>query len=126
MLSRSALILAFLVTFTAHAQVASAVQPETAKDLVYFNQGQLLQVKAAVAAKEPYFFDRYARLLAESDSLLANDADPVVNKTMVPPSGDMHDYLSYAPYRWPDETKKDGLPWKAIGVDLLDEKLDSS
>jgi hypothetical protein len=29
----------------------------------------------------------------------------------VPPSGDKHDYLSQAPYFWPDPTKKDGLPY---------------
>lgn len=34
----------------------------------------------------------------------------VVNKAVLPPSGDKHDYMSMAPYWWPDETKPDGLP----------------
>lgn len=36
----------------------------------------------------------------------------VVNKAVLPPSGDKHDYMSMAPYWWPDETKPDGLPYK--------------
>ncbi len=114
MWNRPALIITFLVAFAFQARANSAKQPETATDLVYFNEGALLRVKSAIDAKDPYFFDRYTELLVASDLLLASDADPVVNKTVVPPSGDIHDYISYAPYRWPDETKEGGLPWKAI------------
>ena len=35
----------------------------------------------------------------------------VTDKTNEPPSGDKHDYLSMAPYWWPDENSKDGLPY---------------
>ncbi|MEI9974387.1 MAG: alginate lyase family protein [Ignavibacteriota bacterium] len=35
----------------------------------------------------------------------------VVQKSRVPPSGDKHDYLSQAPYWWPDPAKPDGLPY---------------
>ena len=38
-----------------------------------------------------------------------------MDKGELPPSGDIHDYLSLAPYRWPDPSKKDGLPY--IGRD---------
>lgn len=36
----------------------------------------------------------------------------VVNKAVLPPSGDKHDYMSMAPYWWPDETQPGGLPYK--------------
>ena len=35
----------------------------------------------------------------------------VVDKTRLPPSGDPHDYMSQAPYWWPDPAKADGLPY---------------
>ena len=35
----------------------------------------------------------------------------ITEKTAVPPSGDKHDYLSLAPYAWPDPSKPDGLPY---------------
>jgi hypothetical protein len=34
-----------------------------------------------------------------------------MQKQTVPPSGDKHDYLSMAPYWWPDSTKPNGLPY---------------
>ena len=33
----------------------------------------------------------------------------------MPPSGDKHDFLTLAPYRWPNPEKTDGLPY--IGHD---------
>lgn len=35
----------------------------------------------------------------------------VMQKGAVPPSGDKHDYMSQAPYFWPDPTKPNGLPY---------------
>jgi hypothetical protein len=35
----------------------------------------------------------------------------VMDKTIVPPSGDKHDYMSQAPYWWADSTKPNGLPY---------------
>ena len=35
----------------------------------------------------------------------------VMQKTRVPPSGSKHDYMSQAPYWWPDPAKPNGLPY---------------
>jgi hypothetical protein len=35
----------------------------------------------------------------------------IVNKQQTPPSGDKHDYMSQAPYFWPDPSKPDGKPY---------------
>jgi hypothetical protein len=86
----------------------------TASTFVYHDGALLDKVRAEIAAGNPYFVQQRARLLAECDALLTVPADPVVNKTRMPPSGDKHDYLSLAPYAWPDPAKPDGMPWKAI------------
>ena len=54
-------------------------------------------------------------LVHQASSLLNKKTASVVDKRELPPSGDIHDFLSLAPYRWPDPTKKDGLPY--IGRD---------
>ena len=81
---------------------------------VYYSESQLLHAKAEIAAGNAFFVERYEQLLSESDELLSTAVDSVVNKTMKTPSGDIHDYISIAPYRWPDDGTEDGLPWKAI------------
>ncbi len=49
----------------------------------------------------------------ESDADHALSAGPfaIVNKEAVPPSGDKHDYMSMAPYFWPNPDTSNGLPY---------------
>ncbi len=51
------------------------------------------------------------RLLADADKVLAQPPVSVTEKTGFPPSGDKHDYMSVAPYWWPDTTKPGGEPY---------------
>ena len=51
------------------------------------------------------------RLTRAADSSLTAGPFSVTTKTRVPPSGDKHDYMSSAPYWWPDSTKPNGLPY---------------
>jgi Alginate lyase len=47
------------------------------------------------------------------DAARALKAEPfsVTRKERTAPSGDKHDYLSFAPYWWPDPTRAEGLPY---------------
>ena len=47
----------------------------------------------------------------EAQKALAEGPFSIVNKPATPPSGDKHDYLSQAPYFWPDPKSPDGLPY---------------
>ena len=51
------------------------------------------------------------KLIADADKALAVTPPSVMQKTKVPPSGDKHDYMSIAPYYWPNPATKDGLPY---------------
>jgi hypothetical protein len=51
------------------------------------------------------------RVMVAADSALVRKPASVMDKTMAPPSGDKHDYMSIGIYWWPDPTKPDGLPW---------------
>lgn len=52
-----------------------------------------------------------ARLAAHAGEALARPIRTVVDKPAPSPSGDDHDYVSYARYYWPDPAKADGLPY---------------
>jgi len=52
-----------------------------------------------------------AELERRAAALLELEPPTVVRKQTLPPSGDIHDYLSMAPYWWPNPDTPDGLPW---------------
>src|SRR5207302_521491 len=52
-----------------------------------------------------------ATLRKFADDALTAGPWAVTDKTQVPPSGDKHDYLSQAPYWWPNPNTPDGCPY---------------
>lgn len=71
----------------------------------------LLNTKARLADGDEQLQPAYEQLLAEAEEALAAGPFSVVYKTLVPLSGDKHDYQSFGPYWWPDPDKSDGLPY---------------
>jgi hypothetical protein len=54
----------------------------------------------------------YKQLIKDADKkALPFGPVSVMEKTGLPPGGDKHDYMSLAPYWWPDPTKPNGLPY---------------
>ena len=51
------------------------------------------------------------RLMRDADSAMTAGPFSVTEKKRVPPSGDRHDYMSLAPYWWPDSSSPNGLPY---------------
>jgi hypothetical protein len=70
----------------------------------------MTRVKRELAG-DPRYAPALARLRQEADRALTAGPFSVMNKKLVPPSGDKHDYMSVAPYWWPDPSKPDGLPY---------------
>ena len=52
-----------------------------------------------------------AALEKDATEALAQKPLSVMDKGVTPPSGDKHDYMSQAPYWWPDPSKADGRPY---------------
>src|SRR5687768_10746747 len=93
----------------------------------------LLLYSGSLAAQEPVVFTFHGRDLALVKQRIADDDEPtlaalatlvrkadrkltvgpfsVVLNKQLPPSGDKRDYLSQAPYWWPDPKQPDGLPF---------------
>ncbi len=60
-------------------------------------------------------------MLSQANSFLSLRPTSVIDKGEIPASGDKHDFLSLAPYRWPDPEKPDGLPYVNIDGKLNPE-----
>ena len=62
------------------------------------------QAAAKISAK-------YQALITHANTDLNIKNPTVMDKTLIPPSKNKHDYLSISRYWWPDPSKEDGLPW---------------
>jgi hypothetical protein len=67
--------------------------------------------KSRILSKDKAALSAYKQLIKEADKGLQFGPVSVMEKKNNPPSGDKHDYMSLAPYHWPDPSKADGLPY---------------
>jgi hypothetical protein len=80
--------------------------------VVFAFDGKALEKnKARINIKDPLIMPAYKQLLKDADKALEFGPVSVMDKKNDPPSGDKHDYMSLAPYFWPDPTKPNGLPY---------------
>jgi len=87
-------------------------QKAQVKPLVYALNGTVLAAnKAKVSAGDATLKPAFLKLLRDADSAMLFGPVSVMEKVNIPPSGDKHDYMSLAPYHWPDPAKADGLPY---------------
>lgn len=91
--------------YCAAASTQAQMQLLSKSDIVKLDPARLAAHKAGPA---PAALDR---LTAESDALLRWGPVSVMQKDGIPPSGNKHDYMSIAPYFWPDPSKPNGLPY---------------
>lgn len=113
----------FLAGFARKAKTAlsnSNTTPEptvnqNSRPLIYLNEDRLNLAKKEIESNNPIYIKAYQSVLESANVELTKEVDPVINKTIVPPSGDMQDYYSIHPYAWPNPNTEDGLPW--IGKD---------
>ena len=76
-----------------------------------WNAGWMNQVKERLGRGDPEFLPAYEQLVSDADMALKAGVYSVTFKDKVPPSGSKNDYMSMAPYWWPDPEKPDGLPY---------------
>ena len=76
-----------------------------------FDIERLAVARAQIAAGNPPFVSALNALRRQADKALAIEPLSVVAKTQTPPSGDKHDYLSLAPYFWPNPNAANGMPY---------------
>lgn len=80
-------------------------------DIIKLDFKTLAIKKARLQAKDAALLTAYETLIKKADALLQYKPVSVMDKTDFPPSGNKHDYMSIAPYWWPDPAKPNGLPY---------------
>ena len=90
---------------------ASCVAAEPARPYYGARPGAFAKAKVAAAAGDEAAGKALRKLIEQADKALAVRPPSVLQKTKAPPSGDKHDYMSIAPYYWPNPATPDGLPY---------------
>lgn len=91
--------------------VGSAQQPPSLSRVFTMNTEAMKKSREAIKEKDPLYIIAFASLIKDAGKALKKTPPSVMEKKNFPPSGDKHDYMSLAPYFWPDSSKKDGLPY---------------
>ena len=79
-------------------------------DTKIWNAQHLKEVKEKIKQNDETYI-AYKDLISRADAHLNTEFYSVMRKKHVSPTGDKHDYMSMAPYTWPDPNKQDGLPY---------------
>lgn len=108
--SRAALLLAAMTTLGA-VLVPSAHAAPMAPDTAVLDGARLLRTKARLDQGDPQLRLALGELTTRADNWLDQGPWTVVDKPRPAPGGDLHDYLSQAPYWWPSTTPTTGNPW---------------
>ena len=86
--------------------------PTTATPRIFLlDAKQLQEAKRRILAGDKTLAPAVAKLERDARNTLTAGPFSVVTKEATPPSGDKHDYMSQAPYFWPDPKRPNGLPY---------------
>ncbi|MEI7472126.1 MAG: alginate lyase family protein [Chitinophagaceae bacterium] len=100
-------VLLFCIALTASAQKAELSK----SDMVKLDFKALAISKEKIKAKDASLLLAYEQLINTADQALKFNTVSVMDKSDLPPSGDKHDYMSIAPYWWPNPAKPNGVPY---------------
>ena len=107
----AAAALAFAALLSATAQKPAPRSANPAPPRVFlFNARELARLRAG-SPNDPWRQKVLRAVTADADRAMREGPFAVTQKTVTPPSGDKHDYMSQAPYFWPDPNKPNGLPY---------------
>ncbi|KIO77456.1 hypothetical protein TH53_09270 [Pedobacter lusitanus] len=96
-----------IVLVTLYSQLSFAQEPV----VFLINAHHIKAKKDAYQKKDAAAKNQVELILSKADALLNTKPKSVMDKSSTPPSGSKHDYMSQAPYFWPDPSKADGIPY---------------
>jgi hypothetical protein len=106
-----ALSLAAAAAVPLPAARAVAADPPAAPRVFLLDGERLQEGRRRARDGDPRVQVALRDLLRNADRALEEGPFSVMHKTLTPPSGDKHDYISFGPYWWPDPDQPDGLPY---------------
>jgi hypothetical protein len=93
------------------AAFGGSLSAQQVPEVFALNPHRLVQVREAYRSGDKELMPVIKKVLRDADKAMKLKPVSVVLKDQIPPSGDKHDYVSLAPYWWPDPATKDGLPY---------------
>lgn len=91
---------------------AGVMRTRAALPRVFSRRAELLaEARARARCGDSAIAPAFGRLMQQAEVALSRRPESVIEKERIPPSGNKHDYVSLAPYWWPDPSKPDGLPY---------------
>jgi hypothetical protein len=84
---------------------------KTSSDLTLHELSDYKKIKEEIDRKDPGQMEVFEKLMVKAGYLLEKEPYSVMKKKRMPPSNDKHDYLSLAPYFWPNPDTPDGFPY---------------
>jgi hypothetical protein len=94
-----------------HGQQTIRGSAEAAPRVFLLDGNRLLSVRAAIRQSDKELENAWSKLQRDAQKALVGAPISIVNKSVAPPSGDKHDYMSQAPYFWPNPKTPNGLPY---------------
>ena len=85
--------------------------PSAAPRVFLLDARQLQATKQRIQSGDKTLEPALSKLERDAQKALKSGPFSVVTKDATPPSGDKHDYMSQAPYFWPDPNSANGLPY---------------
>src|SRR2546430_954157 len=108
-------IVILLLTLATRPAIASGEAPKASDPSVprtfLLDAKQLQLTRQRVRDGDKSLTAAWAKLEREAQKVLSEGPFSIVNKSVTPPSGDKHDYMTQAPYFWPDPKSPNGLPY---------------
>ena len=92
-----------------------------APDLAVLPGDEFASIRMRIRADDPSLAPAVDSLRRYADAFLEAPIVTPLDKRITPPSGDKHDYLSRAPYFWPNPNTTDGLPYVKRDGQVYDE-----
>ena len=80
-------------------------------DLVTMDFNQLAKSKQRIEKNDKEYTSAFDQLIRDAKHALMFKPVSVMSKKDLPPSGDKHDYMSIAPYWWPNPNTANGVPY---------------
>jgi hypothetical protein len=97
----------FLVLIALKSGALAAGSPR----LVLLDANRLIRIRERLQNRDPAFIPAFTKLNADAGRALDVKPLSVTEKNLSPPSDDKHDYMSIAPYWWPNPATPNGLPF---------------
>jgi hypothetical protein len=96
-----------IVVISISVKSIAADEPTT----VFWDGQHLATIRASGDKEHPQYEKALNRLRRNAEGAMGRGPYSVTEKKRVAPSGDKHDYLSFARYWWPNPQTPDGLPY---------------